>query len=80
MSKKVGTYKTIDEKVANEIKKLHDKHPNLASTGLFNVLKQSGTKVDAKELDRFINEQGLKPSAKKKGAWRPLGVQAPWDR
>lgn len=80
MSKKLGAYKTIDEKVANEIRKLHDKHPNLASKGLLNVLKQSGTKVDAKELDRFIKEQGLKPSAKKKGAWRPLGIQAPWDR
>jgi len=80
MSKKSGAYKTINDKIANEIKKLHEQHPNLGSKGLLNVLKQSGTKVDAKELDRFMNEQGLKAKGKKKGAWRPLGVQAPWDR
>ena len=79
MSKKIGTYRTINEQVANEIKELHDRHPNLGSKGLLKVLKQSGTKVDAKELERFINEQGMKPKAKK-GAWRPLGVQAPWDK
>ena len=80
MSKNTGAYKTIDDRVANEIKKLHEQHTKLGSKGLLNVLKQSGTKINPKELDRFINEQGLKPSAKKKGAWRPLGVQAPWDR
>ncbi len=79
MSKNSGTYRTIDDKLASEIKELHDRHPNLGAKGLLKVLKQEGKKVDAKELERFISEQGMKPKGKK-GAWRPLGVQAPWDR
>ncbi|MFQ5471883.1 MAG: hypothetical protein ACE5FA_03210 [Dehalococcoidia bacterium] len=79
MSAKHGGYRTINEETAAEIRELHDRHPNLGSKGLLKVLKQSGKKVDARELERFIREGGMKPKAKK-GPWRPMGVQAPWDK
>jgi transposase len=79
MSKKSGPYRTIDDELAGKIKELHERHPNLGAKGLLNVLKQKGNKVDAKELERFISEQGLKPKSKKQ-SWRPFGVQAPWDK
>lgn len=79
MSKNTGNYRTIDDKIADEIRGLHERHPNLGSKGLLKALKQAGTKVDAKELDRFIKENKLNPKSKK-GSWKPVGFQAPWDR
>jgi hypothetical protein len=79
MSAKHGGYRTINEETAAEIIKLHERHPKLGSKGLLKVLKQGGKKVDARELESFIREGGMKPKAKK-SSWKPIGFQAPWDK
>ena len=77
MSEAQKEYRTIDARVASAIKDAHRKHSNLGSKGLLNVLKQSGYKVDPKELDEFMDENKMKPGSSGQ-PWKSSS-RFPWD-
>ena len=56
-------YHTIDSKIADEIRRLHRKHPNLGHEGLFKVLKESGIRVDEAELRMFLDRTKMNPES-----------------
>jgi transposase len=55
------TYRTIDERVAEEIKRLHRRYPKLGHHALAEGLREAGVRVDPRELKRFLKEGGLQP-------------------
>jgi transposase len=55
------TYRTIDERVAEEIKRLHKRYPKLGHHALAEALREAGVRVDPRELKRFLKEGGLQP-------------------
>jgi transposase len=55
------TYRTIDERVAEEIKRLHKRYPKLGHHALAEALREAGVHVDPRELKRFLKEGGLQP-------------------
>jgi transposase len=61
MTEHKRTYRTIDERVAEEIKRLHKRYPKLGHHALAEVLRQAGVRVDPRELKRFLKEGGLQP-------------------
>jgi len=60
-------YRTIDEHVAKEIKRLHESYPKLGHHGLAEALRETGLDVEPAELKRFMKEEGLRPARD----WRP---------
>ena len=60
-------YRTIDERVAKEIKRLHESFPKLGHHGLAEALRETSFDVEPAELKRFMKEEGLKPERE----WRP---------
>jgi len=52
-------YRTIDERVAEEIKRLHKRYPKLGHHALAEALREAGVRVDPRELKRFLKEEGL---------------------
>jgi transposase len=55
------TYRTIDERVAEQIKRLHKRYPKLGHHALAEALREAGVHVDPRELKRFLKEEGLQP-------------------
>ena len=62
-----GTYRTIDKRVAKEIRRLHHSYPKLGHHGLAEALHEAGLHVEPEELKRFMKEEGLRPARD----WRP---------
>jgi hypothetical protein len=52
-------YDTLDERVANKILELHEKHPNLGHNGLYNALEELGVVVDPQDLERFMEHADI---------------------
>ncbi|MEO6196568.1 MAG: hypothetical protein ABIP58_00500 [Dehalococcoidia bacterium] len=57
------TYHTIDSRIAEEIRRLHKKHPKLGHEGLLKVLKESDIKVDEAELRMFLDRTRMNPES-----------------
>jgi hypothetical protein len=62
-----GSYRTIDERAAREIRLLHHSYPKLGHRGLAEALREAGLHVEPEELKRFMKEEGLRPARD----WRP---------
>jgi transposase len=60
MTGRKRTYRTIDERVAKEIKRLHERYPKLGHHALAEALREAGVRVDPRELKRFLKEKGLR--------------------
>ena len=60
-------YHPIDERVAEEIRRLHKRHPKLGHHGLLEALEQAEVHVDPEELERFMKEHRMKAEK----PWRP---------
>jgi transposase len=67
------TYRTIDERVAEEIKRLHERYPKLGHHALAEALREAGVHVDPRELRRFLKEKGLQPERSRR-PWRSRGL------
>jgi transposase len=61
------TYRTIDEQVAEQIRRQHERYPKLGHHALAEALREAGVHVDPRELRRFLKEEGLQPER----SWRP---------
>jgi transposase len=62
------TYRTIDERVAEEIRHLHERYPKLGHHALAKALREeAGVHVEPAELRRFLKEEGIKPER----SWSP---------
>jgi transposase len=55
------TYRTIDERVAQEIRRLHKRYPKLGHHALAEALREAGVHVEPGDLKRFLKEEGLEP-------------------
>ena len=64
-------YQAIDERVAAEIRRLHDHYPKLGHHGILEALRQAEFHVDPRELERFMKKHHMKPER----AWRPLPLR-----
>jgi len=62
-----GSYRTIDERVAKEIRRLHQSYPKLGHHGLAEALREASLHIEPEELKRFMKEEGLRPARD----WRP---------
>jgi hypothetical protein len=60
-------HRTIDEQIANEIKRLHESYPQLGHHGLAEALRDAGFDIEPAELKRHMQEEGLRPQRN----WRP---------
>ena len=60
-------YAAVDEKIAAEIKRLHDRHPKLGHHGLLEALRQVNIHVDPDELERFMKEHRIRAER----SWQP---------
>jgi hypothetical protein len=60
-------HRTIDDHVANEIKRLHESYPHLGHHGLAEALRDAGFDIEPAELKRYMKEEGLRPQRD----WRP---------
>ncbi len=69
-------YDSIDERVAEEIRRLHKQHPKLGHHGLLEALKQADVRVDPEELEHFMAEHRIK-AEKPWRPWRWRGLP-PW--
>ncbi len=58
---------TIDERLAEEIRRLHREYPKLGHHGLLQALRDNGIHVDAEELKHFLSDAGIKAER----SWRP---------
>jgi transposase len=67
MARHKRTYRTIDERVAKEIRRLHERYPRLGHHALAEALREAGVHVEPAELKRFLKEEGLEPER----SWRP---------
>ena len=67
MSHHKASYRTVDEQMAKEIRRLHHSYPKLGHRGLAEALREAGFHVEPNELKRFMKEEGLRPARD----WRP---------
>jgi hypothetical protein len=69
-------YQPIDSNVADEISRLHRRHPKLGHDGLLDALRQAGVEVDPRELEAFMKTRRIKPQP----FWRGLSLHGapPW--
>jgi transposase len=61
MTRHKHTYRTIDERVAKEIRRLHERYPKLGHHALAEALREAGVHVEPADLKRFLREEGLEP-------------------
>jgi transposase len=73
MTRHKSTYRTIDERVAKEIRRLHERYPKLGHHGLAEALREAGVHVEHGELKRFLKEEGLQPERSRR-SWRWRGL------
>jgi len=59
MTRHKRTYRTIDERVAKEIRRLHERYPRLGHHALAKALREAGVHVEPVDLKRFLKEEGL---------------------
>lgn len=69
MTARYRRYATIDDRVAEKIRELHKRYPKLGHHGLLEALRQSGIRVEAGDMERFLREHKMRPEK----PWRPLG-------
>jgi hypothetical protein len=62
-------YDTIDERIAVEIKRLHQKHPALGNEGLSKALEQQGIRVDEHQLKLFLRAKRIHPESPGRKSW-----------
>ena len=76
MARHKSAYRTIDERVAKEIRRLHERYPKLGHHALAEALREADVHVEPGELKRFLKEEGLEPER----SWRPWrwGGLPPW--
>lgn len=67
MAHRKHAYRTIDERVAEQIRRLHGRYPRLGHHGLVEALREAGVHVESAELKRFLKEEGLQAER----SWRP---------
>jgi hypothetical protein len=67
------TYRTIDERVAKEIRRLHERYPKLGHHALAEALREADIHVEPAELKRFLKDEGLEPER----SWRPWRWRGP---
>jgi len=72
MTRHKRTYRTIDEQVAQEIRRLHERYPKLGHHALAEALREAGVHVERGELKRFLKEEGLQPERSSR-PWRWRG-------
>jgi glutamyl-tRNA reductase len=68
-----ASYRTIDEVVGEEIKRLHERYPKLGHHGLLEALREAGVHVEPEELKRFLKEHGLQAQPSRR-PWRWRGL------
>ena len=73
MARPKRTYRTIDERVAKEIRLLHKRYPKLGHHGLADALREAGVDVDPRDLRRFLKEENLQPE-RSSAPWRSRGL------
>jgi hypothetical protein len=61
MTRHKHSYRTIDERVAKEIKRLHKRYPKLGHRALAEALREADIRVEQAELKRFLKDESLKP-------------------
>jgi transposase len=66
-------YRTIDERVAEEIRRLHERYRKLGHHALAEALREAGVHVDPRELKRFLKEEGLQAERSWRH-WRRRGL------
>lgn len=66
-------YDAIDERVAEEIRRLHKRHARLGHDGLLDALEQADIHVDPQELERFMAEKSIK-AERPWQPWRWIGL------
>jgi len=59
-------FRTIDERVAKEIRRLHERYPKLGHHGLAEALREAGVHVEPDELKRFVKQEGLQPEPERR--------------
>jgi hypothetical protein len=75
MGRTKAAYRTIDERVAKEIRRLHERYPKLGHHGLAEALREAGVPVEPDELKHFMKEEGLHAERE----WRPWRWRGlPW--
>lgn len=47
-------YDRFDERVAEQVISLHNRHPSLGHSGLLKALKDDGVEIDPKALEQFM--------------------------
>ncbi len=62
-----GTHRTIDDRIAGEIRELHKRFPKLGHHGILEALRDDGDRVDPEELKHFLKEHGIRAEK----PWRP---------
>ena len=72
MTRHKRTYRTIDERVAKEIRRLHERYPKLGHHALAEALREAGVHVEPADLKRFLKEEGLEPERSGR-SWRWRG-------
>jgi hypothetical protein len=70
-------YDAIDERVADEIKRLHKRHPRLGHDGLLDALVQQDIHVDPEEFERFMKEHRIRAERPWK-PWKWAGLAGWW--
>jgi transposase len=66
------TYRTIDERMAKEIRRLHERYPKLGHHALAEALREADIHVEPTELKRFLKQEGLEPQRSSR-PWRWRG-------
>jgi hypothetical protein len=70
-------YDAIDERIAAEIKRLHERHPKLGHNGLLQARRQAQIHVDPDDLARFMKTNRIKPERECR-PWRCRGLPRSW--
>jgi len=73
MTRPKRTYRTIDERVAQEIRRLHKRYPKLGHHALAEALREADVDVEPRDLRRFLKEEGLQPERSSR-PWRWRGL------
>jgi transposase len=72
MTRPKRTYRTIDQRAAKEIRRLHERYPKLGHRALAEALREAGVHVEPADLRRFLKEEGLQPEQSRR-SWRWRG-------
>jgi len=64
---------TINDEIARQIKMLHQKHPHLGHDGIWTLLVEEGSRVEKKELKRFMRSHRLSPDLAKQTSGHVAG-------